>query len=411
MSFPILLNLVACSADELVGVFEVTGQTSSDQVTALDIAWEQDPPGVSRIRVIQGARSWTSPWSEAGWDHSQRVAGLRADAEVEIQVELADGRTGEVHALWTEPLPAWIPELSVSGRASQGFAVPVLDAGGESVLLELDSEGEVVGYSQGFDYLTAADALDGGSLMALADGVLLSVDLERRHSQAPMSAAHHDLAMAPDGRVAWLSLGDELRGEQVVLRDDSGERVIFDMDEHFLELELSTYEEGAPIRTSHFNSLSWDPYRDAWLVSWGQPAGLMWLDDRGGILDVQDFRGLVGHAVDLPASVELTHQASPTPQGVLVMANVVAGSDCSQVLELEFLGDHLAQTGAYEGGCQQIFGLGGVRPMGPSETLVTWSTAGLLEVLEGDEVQMDVTLPFGFGFGYAAPFEELLQER
>ncbi len=415
MSVSLLLSgLLGCAWDESAGLYGFDATTSEDQVNALDVSWEQDPPGVSRLHVVQGGRTWTSDWSGAGWEHSQRVAGLRADEDVELQVETLESLFGDVHLARTEPLPSWVPELRVSGRASQGLAVPVLDSSGESVALYLDSEGQIVGYGgRGLPQLTALESTGAGTLAGIGDGHMVRVDEQLCLQIESVPGAHHDLGVAPDGRVAWLSLGTEagVDREWVMIRDQDGDRLMFDRSEHYQELGLFHQEGDGDVQTSHFNSVSWDPWREAWLVSWGSPTGMMWLDDAGNILDVQDFRGEVGHGIEAPAYVELTHEVTPTPTGVMVMANVVEGQDCSQVLELQFQGDVLHQIDQYEGDCQQIFAIGGVRSLGHTETVVTWSTAGLLEVLDGPDRVMEVRLPFGYGFGYASPLEEPFQGR
>ena len=233
------------------------------------------------------------------------------------------------------------------------------------------------------------------------------------------SGGHTDFDLLPGGGIAMLGWdvreveGRRLLGDTVlVYTPGEGIREIWNAFDTFTPNLDRTYPEGftedaEPAEDwSHANGLTYDPSDDAILITVVEPQAVVKLDRATGettwvlSTDGGDFRD------QGPQDINMPHGVQPIEGGILVFNRTRAdvAETCSNasdlILDLET--QTVTRTAELTGPrCRKNSFLGCAHRVASGNTIITWSSLGLVEELTPEgEVLFDLTMSSGAGFGF-----------
>ncbi|MFT5679605.1 MAG: hypothetical protein ACI8RZ_000509 [Myxococcota bacterium] len=428
-----VLALTACRpteglplSDEVFSAIELT--LSANMATVVSVDWLAEVE--ADVRVLsweEGGEVLTSPWSGLTTTNSMTILGHHQLAEVSVQLETAEGHLSEVQTITTGFVDASLPGLTVvsSGDLEPGYlVVPLLAEEGGGLgspgVAILDREGYVWAQPKPEVLLlssaslspdrTAMWAMGGATMQGWSrDGVVLEEFL--------VDEAHHDFLFLPDGTIAAVStrtFSDTAFTDGIIERAPDGTTTtVFDLSEHLddLGIDTNTGNTGSPDLT-HANSLAYDADRDAYLLNLATLPMVLSVDRATGDIQwVIHGAGEVGLSFSPPSPYTITHQITVIDGGYLQFVNLTEDSECSRVVEIAVdaangTAEEVAEYGLES--CITVFGLGGVQRLDNGNTLIIWSTGGLIEEYDpSGAVVWSVEADFGSGFGYGRWMESI----
>ncbi len=445
----VLCLVLGCSSNSIdgpvaqVGPWDVSLEVEVDASigTVVHVHWEsgQLSSGYVRATSLEGQEHSSQTDPEPSQVHDSDLIGLKADTTYLIEV-VADSDGGEllseVVEVHTPSLDASLPVLDVEIRGNgpeSGFIALALmtdeaAAGSSGSALVLDDEGDIVWSRElGEGLVTSVElSLDGTALLAQDEMGILEIPLDGSEAlRHDVEFAHHDFAQLPDGTLAFIQSDDREFEEGVLLGDaivelgaDGELREVWsfwsDVEAFGVDVE-SVLDGGMMGDLTHANSLAYAEEEDAYYLSMAVIPALAKIDRSTGELlwsltpSQEGTLRLVAEGDD-PWSV--LHTVEPLgPDHVLWFLNTSRDDVCARVVELERDEEVMVQVDTLhpgDGECLTVFGLGDVQRLSGGSTLVTWSTAGVLEELDlSGEPTLRLSTPFGFALSYGEKVAEL----
>lgn len=409
----------------------------------LRVTWETEVPGPAALRITlpDGRQLETAP-GPAGTQHSALTLGVPASTEVTLEplVETEDGwLCGAPLSARTGPLPASFPALSVDSEARSApqlgdgtVLVPVL-LQEESWVVALDADGRVVWSHQftkearfGTPTFRARPAPDGTGVVVNTQPNSTHEDAELIHigwdgverGSLAVQGGHTDWVQLPDGGVAMLGWdlreidGRLLLGDTIELLSASGVRTTLwsSFDTFTPDLDRAYPQGFLPEQPdvedwTHANGIGYDAREDALLVTVPIFEAVVRVQRETGAVDW--VLSALPEVSTFTAAMDLLHHphsVAPTPEGVVVFnrRDWISATDCSSVSWIALRGDEAVETARYEGPtCEQVGFLGSAEPFAGG-TVVAWSSAGLLDVVDDDRnVSLRVRSGLGSAFAFA----------
>ncbi len=435
----------------------------TEVVTVYDAAFETTADASGRVLVVDGegnTRSADTTTSD-GLHHSAVLLGLAPITDYEVYFEATDasGTTcvGPL-ALTTGSFPASLPlprSTVLEADRAEGFhllpvltetafSMIVLDRNGQAVWGKVLHETEDGGAGEStipFTFRLRLDPFGRGVVfneqrMATGDtGQITTMSwrgevLESVH----LEGGHTDFEVLPDGGTAILgwdmrSFDDDrnIVGDTLLLREPDGEvREIWNAWDTFT-VDLSRrypenfFRDGVPVEDwTHANGLTYDPSDDSFLITVTEPSSIVKVDRATGettwVLGTQenDFRDMSPEYVNMP------HGVQPIDGGLVVFNRTrpEMPDTCSHAADLALDLDAMAvaQTASLSGeSCRKNGFLGGAHRLESGNTIITWSSYGLVEEYTPEgELMFNLAMDSGAGFGfgtYAAELPGALQEE
>ncbi|MFH1469673.1 MAG: aryl-sulfate sulfotransferase [Pseudomonadota bacterium] len=297
-----LLMATGCTPSTFDGAevypFEVTLALAEEIPTVVVASWSTDLEGITRAWVAFGPTEELG--HEAAVDLSAEppdeaiLVGSKGEAEVHVRVfaETAEGTfVSEEQLITTGPVPAYLPNLSVTHRAAghwDGYLVTGFVADEVSVIL--DEDGDVVWWHEaqgGGDGPQTGVVLLGRTLLARdgravlygfnnidgdEDTAIRRVSLDGAEDvaiDAPFS--HHDFVDLPDGTIAYLAYNprvvedSEQFGDSIVeIAPDGRRRIVWDVWDYYDYVRDGLPGPGAS--WPHGNAIDYIEEEDAYLV-------------------------------------------------------------------------------------------------------------------------------------------------
>ena len=333
--------------------------------------------------------------------------------------------------------PAELPGTAVTvedaDRAVAGYLVTTVLTNPSWAVIQ-DTDGEFVWWHQPdgeWDQILISRALlsvDGRSLLYVAastavgeggERVLVRVRLDGTEVETlSVPGAHHDFVELPDGTVATIqndsrTVEDQLvTGDRILEIDGGGNTstiwTVWDHAEYDPE-----FEPGVGNEWTHANALDYDPAEDAYYLSI-RSFDTIWKIDRasGDVLwklggELSDFE-MAGGDTEF---FEWQHQFQILEDGIVVFDNRAPPGLTSRVVEYaldwpnytgEEIGYYVTTPTLY------CVGYGDVTRLDSGDTLVTWSSNGMVDhaTPEGDLVWR-LNLDLGGALGFASFHEDL----
>lgn len=393
------------------------------------VAWHTDEPttGVVSATAPDG-ETWSGRSDTPAKEHEVALLGLPEGAEVEISVTTE--REGA--SATSEPVPTSIP-WSWSGLAgltveegAPGYRLttaitPLPDPNVPDVVIFDDRGRAVWAVALPSDQPATSAKLssDRSTLFVITGAEIWAYSLAGDSvRQSILGDLHHDCEPIPGGGVLVIqrvlrSLGEEsVTADRVLLLEpDETSRVVWDSIEHLDELPPPIGEPVDGVRElTHANSIRFDEPTGDVLLSLARMGAILAFS-----LETGEHRWVIspfgGPLPATPEPVLLSHQAVFTETGIAVFANYTKGESCSRVLD--FSTDDEAMTFSTSNtysdpDCLESVALGGLADAGLGRRLISWSTAGVLDVIDADDQRLArIAAPLGVGFGYAAWHDSL----
>ncbi len=436
-----------CSENE--GGVRITAVEETAVSTVLRVSWTSAEAGLGWLswRDPSGAVHATASPGE-GTEHSALVRGLPAGTDIDL-VALVGTATGTRCSPLTpatigdldSALPAITTPIAGAGALDGGFVmIPVLtldgvwagildesgqlvwawrfelpDAAWSSPIFSVEPDPEGLGIY--LNYQADRANTDGGLMRVGWDGEVLS--------HAVVVGGHTDFALLPEGGFAMLGWELQMHADRRVLGDtvievspDGTQRVLwrsfahfsFDSSQHFPHGFLPGDPEAED--WSHVNSLRYEPDQDLFLVTANLDDAVVAIDRQTGqsLWSLGTKGGDFAYA-DGQALTEKPHSAALVGDDVLVFNRGAydTGASCSRAtqISLDAEAGSAGQSWGYQSEiCQRVAFLGDAQRLANGNTLVVFSSAGVVEVASpaGEAIWRAQTgVGAGFGFGQAVP--------
>jgi hypothetical protein len=350
-----------------------------------------------------------------------------------------DELSSEDRTFATGAPPLSLAWTDVQGSAPDGYAVTSL-VHVPSVVAILDADGEYVWwYEVGFDSLPGGNEMvtrnalsrDGESMFFLAwtpqypgldcttDRDLVRVSLDGSQLDTTLvSGAHHDFVELADGTLALLAYdpiqweGVEVVGDRVVEVAPGGDEIdVWSLWDITSPDPGGDYGDGTDY--SHANAIRYDEADDAYLVSLRLLNTIVKIDRHSGEVlwrlggADSDFQ-LPGGGTDLFRN---QHHFQILDDGILVFDNGEEGAGETRVIQYQLDESTWTATPVWTHSPdppRAVYSLGDVTRFDSGQTLVTWATAGEMELLDANgEREWLLNLGIGTGFGYTTWVEKL----
>jgi hypothetical protein len=436
--------MVGCAPDpDPVPSFEAW--TSDAVPTVVILRWEPDRPPLDVLVGVSdeddSGRQFEMVEGEDGV-FGATLLGLKPSRSYDIRLDVLDDQgwvTSETQTAVTGPVPSAFPSITVEGELEGFVATSVIQA--PSIAVVIDGDGDYVWWHQVGEgdvpwnhavitrfglardgarvcYLAWTPLFPGSDYMADRD--LVCMDLDGGDAALTgVPGAHHDFAELPDGTFAVMSHdpqtvdGDDVIGDRLLEIGEGTERALWSLwDHHLVDPEdLIGHDQDY----SHGNALQYDDVEDVCYLSMRYFDFIVKIDRGTG----EELWHLGGEESDFAfvgdEGMRNQHQFQVLDGGILVFDNGEDGATASRVVEYAL--DEVAGTAhkVWEYASDppmDVYSLGDVHRLSGGETLITWSTAGLAEVVEQDgEVSWSAALELGSAFGYSRFYESLPGER
>ena len=426
--------------------FGIDWQLSAVIPTVVSVAWTVDAEHVEDAWVEfgpGGTYSFRAPALDDGEGGFESfLLGLKPLSEASFRAGVSvDGQIVRSDTVFfvTGSIPLDVPtptlDALVPNRATGGFMVTSL-LSSPSYAVILDGDGDIVWWHTPDSLADLAFvpvvllSQDGRSLLYLSRAVVEEGDDIKRtflirvaldgseEEQLEMDAAHHGLVELADGTLAVLEVdnrevdGEMVEGDRIVeLRPDGSKSVVFSVWDHlaYEPLELPDSADG----WTHANALDVSDDEGTYYVSLKHLDAIVEVDRASGDLLLQ----IGGEDSDVALAdggkhlFEWQHQFEVLSSGILVFDNGPHLGPESRAVEYaidpeggsaEFVWEHISEPPLY------VYTLGDVARLPSGNTLVVWSTSGMMEEVtpEGEIVQR-LAMPMGVGFGYVRWTETL----
>jgi hypothetical protein len=403
-----------------VAFSDVTVTADADVPTILTVTWTTDP--ATRGSVAFGETTTyggsTATEAEASTTHSVVVRGLAAGTTWHLRPE-GNGEGGPDQVWTTAAAPAALPTLSVSGdpAALGGYLVLPINGATYAVAI-VDGLGRYVWWHEAEDgYIVTRAVLsnDGASVIYAQvgtedygpDGHLVRVPLD---GGAPtvldVPYLTHDFAELPDGTLGCLTkdLRDNYVGDRIVeYAPDGTSSVVWSAFDYF-DPEAFEIDESDQTWT-HANALDYDPIEDAWYISLRNFDTILKADRASRRLLWRLGEGANFRYEGGAEPTHRQHQFDVLPDGGLVVFDNGAEAESSSRV-VEYTLDEAAGTVTEAWSFVAtpplyVYALGDVDRIEADRTIVTWSTAGLVQIVEADGAEVwRLGVELGHVFGY-----------
>ncbi len=419
------------TGEAICGDIEASWTLSEQIPTVAVVTWSTSLPSVSGGRVEfgrDGAVEYLAPIEPAAPERRTTLLGMKPSTAYDFQVVLeGDGVTcrSRTDRIETGPRATGLPIPRVTtfdpAAISGDFIVTslatkrtvfILDKDGDIVWWynfgNADYEGEdLLGFSRVHMSWDAAHMWGCNINFGRGNGRLYRVSMDGAVEDEPeITNHHHDFAVLPDNRLALLEFDDDGQPngegtcERIVERDADGNyEVIYPLREG-----LSTL--ATPTEWCHANAIHYDPAEDAYYVSVLIQSLIVKIDRaERRLLWVLD--GDTPAESDFPG-VTWVHQHGFHPLGdgtLLLFNNNDDAGDMgpSHALAIALDDEQGAATllWRYEDSISCPM-LGDVQRLSNGNTLVTYSTAGTFQELDGErQLVREITFGLGDAVGYA----------
>ena len=392
---------------------------------------------IDEVYVEFGRDGWVEQQSvemEAGGVFHARLLGLKPDREYDCRVVVvSDGGEllGEEIPFETGPLPSDMPTFTVTEQipelAPSGYFITSL-IGSSLTSIVVDTDGEVVWWAGLPDGVTGTtkQSLDGEFIYGIARNALQKVRMGGEQVETiDLPGIHHEFVELPDGTVAFLAYdvcehdavgGATVQGARVAeLMPNGTVRKAFSLwdvqDWHAGDFE----EENGKYVLGHANAIDYDAEENAYYVSFLHFESIWKIDRATG--DViwkmggkdSDY-GLGGGGLGTDLFQGASHGFDRLEDGIVVFHN---GLDelASSVAEYTMVEPdmELDEVWSYTPDPPiTTYVLGDTIRRNDGTTIVTWSTAGQIDVITPDaELAWSLNAPLGAALGYTTFVESL----
>jgi hypothetical protein len=422
--------LLGCTGDksDANGVFDLRAEAAAEVATVLRVEFETEESLRAVVRYAFDGQEAEAPRGAPETSHRVLLRGIPADTEVELWVELEDGRASDPIQARTGSLPTDMPSMTVEGSGHDGFLLSPL-IGATTGPVAVDREGRVVWYhvdDSGLDVYRARMRKDGEGVVYNAasvsgdpadDSRLVSVSWDGATvTELPVPLLAHDFVELDDGSIVAIvveygtdAAGEEVRGDQLVeLAPDGTQTVVWSAWDCFdPDVEIGDDPE---LGWSFANALDYDEAEDAFLLSLRNFSSIVQIDRASGSCDW----ALGGEAgtLDIDGDSFLhQHQFDRTDTGIVVFDNSGAGGNASRAIEYSL--DLDAGTATQVWDYQPVpsvysFVLGDAHRFDDGDTLVTFSVAGQIDRVSPDgTATWSLNTEIGYAFGFVVPTDDL----
>lgn len=444
----VLGNVVACSG---AGKLEVSAGLHEEIPTVVVVEWTTEEPGLSWVEFGTTAEtaSQTATSAEPSTEHSFHLYGLPGLADVDFTAytqtdeALLEG-TGSIE---TGGLPSELTDFEVTvyepDLVSAEDYLLVLTMGTHAALIAMDRSGEPVWYrdlepqdedaplpmfsdvafSKTNDHMlfnvygTDLDDYEGSILEVGFDGAV--------YDEVPLEYGHHSFYQHEDGTIAYVAVDrrDWWSEEEGEYLDMLGDRIMEVAPDGTTTEIFSTWDWREPdagyssrgdyweqgTDWTHGNGLEYDPETDRYYFSLGYVDAILEIDRDKGAL-VRDYcMDCEGWVTDTSTPFFFPHDPNITAEGDLLLFSASETSDESMAIEYVFEGDGAVLEESWSFGestGNQSVAEGKVHRFGNGNTLIAWSTAGIVrEVTRNGEVAWQMETDVGGGVLGALPFK------
>lgn len=404
-----------------VAFSDITITANVDVPTILTVTWTTDPATTGSVSFGETTAYGGSTASEAtpSTSHSAVVHGLAAGTDWHLR-PVGNGEGGPDQAWTTGAAPSALPILTVTGdpEALGGYLVLPIDGATYAVAI-VDGQGRYVWWheaEEGFLITRAILSHDGTSVIYAQvgtedygpDGHLVRVPINGGAATVvDMPYLTHDFVELPDGTLACLTkdLRDNVVGDRIVEVAPDGTRgVVWSVFDYFNPASFEIDDSDGT--WTHANALDYDEVDDAWYISLRNLDTILKADRSTRQLlwrlmpDQPNFTYIGG-----ATPTENQHQFELLPDGgLLVFDNGSESAGSSRVVEytLNETGNTVSEAWSYVATPPlYVYALGDVARLEDDRTMVTWSTAGLVQVVESDgTAAWELGVELGHVFGY-----------
>ena len=391
---------------------------------------------IDEVYLEFGGADWVREQSieldENGAFHN-RLLGLKPLHDYSCRViVVSDGveLVGEELPFETGPVPSSLPTFTITehmaGRAPEGYLVTSL-MGNSLYSVVIDTDGDLVWWAELPDGVTATtkQSVDGEYIYGIARQALQKVRIGGEQTeQIDLPGIHHEFVELPDGSIAYLAYdmlaSDDLGGAMVQgvkvmeLMTDGTVHETFSLWDHQEWGADDFEEENGDYVLGHANAIGFVPEENAYYVSFLFFESI-WKIDRatgeviwkmGGKDSDYDLAGGLGTEVFAGAS----HGFQRLDQGIVVFHNGL-DEQASSVAEYDFSEPEreLVEVWSYTPHPPiATYVLGDTARLDNDTTLITWSTAGQIDIITADaELAWSLNAPLGVALGYTAFVESL----
>lgn len=397
-------------------------RADADVPTILTVSWTTEPATAGSLSYGETTTygRQTATETTASKTHSVVVRGLAADTTWHFRPE-GGGEVGRDAAWTTEGAPPELPQLTVGGDpdALGGYLLlPII--GGVAAVAIVDSKGRYVWWhiaDSGYLVTRAIPAHSGSDILYAAvdpvdygpNGRLVRVPIDGgATSEVPVPYLTHDFLELPGGTLACLTkdFRENYVGDRIVEYSADGveDTVAWSAFDYF-NPENYDIDPGDGTWT-HANALDYDPVDDAWYVSLRNFDTILKADRASRQLLWRLTASEPNFSyVDGATPTDYQHKFELQPDGgLLVFDNGSADRASSRAVEYRLNEEEgtVSEVWSYHSTPPTyVHALGSVDRIAEDRTLITWSTAGVMEVVAADGTQLwrlDVQLGHAFGY-------------
>ncbi len=425
---------VTVELDDLIPtVVHVNGTVEGADVEEAFVEYgEDDTYGTTLTAALEDARTFGAS-----------VLGLPALTDVHLRVgAVIDGETlyTDDRTTTTAGAPADLPDLTLTGADPDASMIDFLVTSvlsSPSAAVIIDREGRYVWWYQDetdrtmtrarlsrdgewMTFLGYQPVVEGGDFQEGQEIIRIRLDGSEMEI-VEVDGANHDFLELADGTLAMLvydvrDVDDEpVVADRIMERTPDGEWVeVWSIWDH---ADYDPSQDPEPGFTwTHANALDYLEDEDAYVVSLRNFSTIFKVDRASGEV-IWQIGGLEGDFGDFelrPTTAEPFHNQHQfqvqDDGGLLVFDNQNNAAIGSRVVEYELdTAAGVATERFLHSPDPTIFcyGLGDVWRLDTDRTLVTWSSAGQIDELVGDEPIWQLNLDVGGGFGYTVPVHAL----
>ena len=410
--------------------------------TVASARWQVEHDGAEAtwLEAAGGGRDLQIPVTLDGEGNAEAlVLGMKAGKGYDLRVvEVVGGEElrSETVGVETGGVPAGLAELDSDGSGLDGYLVTSIATDPSSAVI-IDADGDYVWWHQPAEDWKSifiprvAPSQSGDGILYEASTAWIgdddSSDTIREMlrvawdgaelQRTTIERAHHDLVELPDGTVAIIryhtnTLDDvKVEGDRIVEIRPDGEEVqiwsIWDHEEYDPDVEYGPVDMG----WSHCNALDYDADEDVYYIGSRHLRTIYKVDrDTGDV--VWRLGGLRSDfTFDEPTPFACQHQFEKQPGGMLVFDNGCPDEMVSRAAEfaLDEVAGEATLVWSHEPDPEiWSYGFGDVARLPTGETLITWSTAGQIDLVTPDGQSVwRLNEELGGGFGYTTWMETL----
>jgi len=365
----------------------------------------------------------------------QILLGQKPDTEYEIRATAETGGTtvtSEISTVVTGPVPSYLPYLETTAHDAAidpgGFIVTSVISFPSAAVI-LDADGEYVWWyraeNEEVPITRARLSQDGRWMLILVSELLLTQDAGMMEDQpflrvrldgsevvtTGVPGAHHDFVEHADGTVAFIAHDvreidyENIRGDRILeLSPDGAIEEVWSVWDHMEYHQGQNQDPGTG--WTHANALDYDDDDDDYYLSLRNYSCIHKIDGGSGEVlwtlgsPESDYRLADGGT----HFFEHQHQFEILDGSILVMDNGTS-EDGSRAVEFSLdlgLAEALPVWTYVADPPVVTFALGDVQRLPAGETMVTWSTAGQIDLISADDQLIrQVNVGIGGTFGYA----------